>query len=163
MTDQEFYDDIYIKHYTPLYKYILRKVRDHGLAQNLVQDTLLWAWAKIGDLRKSTPPEKWLYTTAKFLVLKDTRKKYHTEISLADMEYEAVLYDVDANSLDILPVKLRAEDARILKMRYIDHMDYSEMAVELGISVEAIKKRTLRAGQRCREVMEKDRALLIQK
>lgn len=53
--------------YTPLYRYILRRVGDPGHAEDIVQETLLDASAKWHTLQRDNEKAllKWLYTTAR--------------------------------------------------------------------------------------------------
>ena len=58
--------DLWVDKYADmLYRYVLVRINDNGIAEDIVQDTLLkaleiWKWGKIPD-----NPQAWLYKSAK--------------------------------------------------------------------------------------------------
>ncbi|MDO9397982.1 MAG: sigma-70 family RNA polymerase sigma factor [Herbiconiux sp.] len=69
---------IHDAHGPSLYRYVLRLTRDHDLAQDVVQESLLRAWRKPAILEQSDESARaWLFTVARNLVIDDRRSARH--------------------------------------------------------------------------------------
>ena len=121
----------------------------------LVQDTFCIACVKQEQLAASGNPAGWLVQTLKNVL----RNMERSHSSLYSFMRAAVLYDdtvlqesredanVDLLYGDLLP----EEDFRLLKRIVLERYSYLEAAEELGISLEACRKRVQRIKQRLRE------------
>jgi RNA polymerase sigma-70 factor (ECF subfamily) len=65
-------------HARELYLFVLRLTRDHGLAQDVVQETLVRAWRHPEVLARSDDSARaWMFTVARHLVVDDRRSARH--------------------------------------------------------------------------------------
>lgn len=117
---------------------------DLSFAEEAVQDTFRIACAKIGDLETSPNPKGWLLNVLKN-VIRNMRRRYVqiTKLAMEAMMNEAVVAPegtedvVDLMYSDVIP----REDFLLLKRIALERQTMLEISQELGISVEACKKR----------------------
>lgn len=131
---------------------------DLSFAEEAVQDTFRIACAKIGDLETSPNPKGWLLNVLKN-VIRNMRRRYVqiTKLAMEAMMNEAVVAPegtedvVDLMYSDVIP----REDFLLLKRIALERQTMLEISQELGISVEACKKRVQRARRRMKMELEK--------
>jgi RNA polymerase sigma-70 factor (ECF subfamily) len=86
------------EHGPDLYRFVLRQTRDHGLAEDLVQETLARAWQhpeRITGDRDAT--RAWLFTVARNLVIDDARSaRRRRELGVEQVPERGVEDGVDA-------------------------------------------------------------------
>jgi RNA polymerase sigma-70 factor, ECF subfamily len=86
------------EHGSDLYRFVLRQTRDHGLAEDLVQETLARAWQhpeRISADRDAT--RAWLFTVARNLVIDDARSaRRRRELGVEQVPDRGVEDGVDA-------------------------------------------------------------------
>ena len=57
-------EDLYKLHYTEIFRYLLRRVRQKEIAQDLTQDTFLKAFNGLATFKGNSSVKTWLYTIA---------------------------------------------------------------------------------------------------
>lgn len=152
---RELLKKLYLEYYHSLFLYARSVLQDPSLAEEAVQDTFCIACVKQEQLAASGNPAGWLVQTLKNVL----RNMERSHSSLYSFMRAAVLYDdtvlqesredanVDLLYGDLLP----EEDFRLLKRIVLERYSYLEAAEELGISLEACRKRVQRIKQRLRE------------
>lgn len=142
--------------YPTLYAYALRILKDHALAEEAIQDTFCIACAKREQALSNPKPRGWLMLTLKHVMqnmLRAQRKVQRLLFLTAGEEQPAEapeLLDVDVLFGDVSD----SEDFRLLKRIALDQCTIVELAQDLGISVEACKKRVQRARKRLQKKMK---------
>ena len=74
--------DRLMKHSDSIFRFALSRVRDHHLAEDLVQECLTTAWQRRDTFQGKSPLETWLIGIMKFKVLDYFRKKARTPTDL---------------------------------------------------------------------------------
>lgn len=122
-------------------------------AEDLVQETFLFALFRQDELLRHPLPEGWLMRTLQNLVLNERRKAAaHAEVPLDSL---LNLADESAAPLEeALPRQLSQQDREILIWRFEQDLDYSQIADRLGISETGCRSRVFRAIRRCRDWMK---------
>lgn len=148
---------LYSDMYYSLSAYALSALNDHSLAEEAVQDTFRIASQKVDDLASSENPKGWLVNTLKY-VIRNTRRSLsrlnnlvisslsfdeNTALSYDDMDVDVMYSDLLGNG-----------DYTLLKLIVLHKYTMLEAAEELGISVEACKKRVQRAKNKLRKLLE---------
>lgn len=149
-------EQIYREMYPTLYAYALRILKDHALAEEAIQDTFCIACAKREQALSNPKPRGWLMLTLKHVMqnmLRAQRKVQRLLFLTAGEEQPAEapeLLDVDVLFGDVSD----SEDFRLLKRIALDQCTIVELAQDLGISVEACKKRVQRARKRLQKKLK---------
>ena len=147
---------MYREMYPTLYAYALRILKDHALAEEAIQDTFCIACAKREQALSNPKPRGWLMLTLKHVMqnmLRAQRKVQRLLFLTAGEEQPAEapeLLDVDVLFGDVSD----SEDFRLLKRIALDQCTIVELAQDLGISVEACKKRVQRARKRLQKKLK---------
>ncbi len=149
-------EQMYQEMYPTLYAYALRILKDHALAEEAIQDTFCIACAKREQALSNPKPRGWLMLTLKHVMqnmLRAQRKVQRLLFLTAGEEQPAEapeLLDVDVLFGDVSD----SEDFRLLKRIALDQCTIVELAQDLGISVEACKKRVQRARKRLQKKLK---------
>lgn len=152
---RELLKKLYLEYYHSLFLYARSVLQDASLAEEAAQDTFYIACVKQEQLAASGNPAGWLVQTLKNIL----RNMKRSHSSLYSFMRTTVLYDdavlregredanVDLLYGDLLP----EEDFHLLKRIVLERYSYLEAAEELGISLEACRKRVQRIKGRLRE------------
>lgn len=121
-------------------------------AEELTQDTFLWALLHGEELMTHPKPEAWLMRTLTNLVRNEIRRLASTEISLETL-IPIPTPEEDRGLVELLPAQLVEEDRKVLILRFEQRLDYREIADRLGISETGCRSRVFRALERCRRLL----------
>jgi RNA polymerase sigma-70 factor (ECF subfamily) len=137
----------------------LRKLTagDHGLADDLAQETFLLAYRNLKSFRQEAKFSTWLYRIAYNAFLADARKKKESRLS-EDEDSEHAAHEDEgvsvarktALSIDLeraMAVLSEAERAAIVQC-YHNDLSHEEAAYVLGCPVGTVKTHILRAKQK---------------
>jgi RNA polymerase sigma-70 factor (ECF subfamily) len=155
--DQEAFDAIYRGYYTPLYRFIFFRVRSKNEAEDLTQTLFLKLYRSLGAYSGGVPPEKYLYTAARNLVIDFFRSKPHRAIPSDDLIRELdeetpgtdnLTHERETSELvrDVLE-SLHGDEREIITMRFIDELTNQEIAHKTGkseVNIRQIQSRALR-------------------
>ncbi len=140
-----------------LRRYARALVGDRGAADDLVQDTLERAWAKLHLYRRGTDLRAWLFTVMHNVHVNKVRATRPTdpidedapELAQRATQGDAlVVRDLD-RSISLLPDEQRA----VLLLVALEDMSYEEVARTLGIPIGTVMSRLSRAREKLRAMM----------
>jgi RNA polymerase sigma-70 factor (ECF subfamily) len=140
-----------------LRRYARALVSDRAAADDLVQDTLERAWAKLHLYRRGTDLRAWLFTVMHNVHVNKVRATRATETLDDEMPELAqraaqgdglVVRDLD-RSIALLP----AEQRSVLLLVTLEDMSYEEVACTLGIPMGTVMSRLSRAREKLRAMM----------
>lgn len=147
--DNKLIETLYRETYERLFIYAISALGDRALAEEAVQDTFRIACMKTDILAKSQNHIGWLINTLKNVIrnIRKTHARLNRTVSAAlaangvseDSSMEAVEIEIFCTAV------LGMEDYALIKRIAIDKCTMLEASEELGISVEACKKRVQRA------------------
>jgi RNA polymerase sigma-70 factor (ECF subfamily) len=133
-------------------------------ADDLVQETLLRAWANMGSFQLGTNMSAWLFTILRNLFRSEYRKR-RREVEDVDGSYaESLTSAPEQNSrLEIVEFRdaltlLPSEQRESLILVGASGFSYEEAAQICGCAVGTIKSRVNRARSRLAEILSIDRA-----
>lgn len=149
-------ETLYKQMYRALYAYALRVLQNPVLAEEAIQDTFCVACAKWEQVLSNPKPQGWIMMTLKHVMqnMLRTQSRLQRMLSLSDGE------ELPADKPELLNVDLLfgnvadSEDFRLLKCMALEQYTIPELAQELGISVEACKKRVQRARKRLQKKLK---------
>lgn len=155
----KFIETLYIKNASLLFNYANIILSNTSLAEEAVQETFVIACIKQHALENSSNPEGWLMNTLKN-VCRNIQKNRNYYLSRILSLNESVLGTTALESDNLWETNVQdfisKEDFMILKKIILDGYSYKDLAKELGISLEACKKRAQRAKQRFRKNYDKN-------
>ncbi len=140
-----------------LRRYARALAGDRASADDLVQDTLERAWAKLHLYRRGTDLRAWLFTVMHNVHVNRVRSARSTDTLDDEMPELAqrgaqgdalVVRDLD-RSIARLPDEQRA----VLLLVTLEEMSYDEVARTLGIPIGTVMSRLSRAREKMRSMM----------
>ena len=158
--DADLLRELHEQHAGALWSYALRLTGDRGLAENVVQETLLRAWRDPQLLDPECGPQRsWLYTVARNIVIDEwraTRGSPETEIDrIPDQPIgDASEMVVDRHLVVAALGRLTQEHRHVLRECYFRGSSVAEAAHALGIAPGTVKSRAYYALRALRLAIE---------
>lgn len=151
----------FLAHYEAISRYCHRRLPPAD-ANDAAAQVFAVAWRKIEDMPPGPGTLPWLYTVARHQVntmrrssrrLGNLRAKLNGQARHPEPGPEAVIVR-NAEQRELLDAmkKLTPQDQEILRLRAYERLTNPEIAEVLGCSVDAAKKRSVRAIKRLRRV-----------
>jgi RNA polymerase sigma-70 factor (ECF subfamily) len=149
--------DAWKSHEAELRGFLIHRVSDAHLAEDLLQDVFLKAIRQGLSFCDVVDPRAWLFRVARNAMI-DHARLSKPQVPLPEdlaWESEGDLAPVDCLSecLNRIFAEIPPEDAEILRRCDLEGMKQKEFADATGLTLSAAKSRLLRARSRMREVM----------
>ena len=160
-----FFERLYRSEYENIVRYVERRMKDKGEAEDIAQDTFLEAYRKRELLKTHPNVQGWLRLTARNKLLKWTEAQRKTRLlwreALSPIHQKpGSVQGVDACAAAELACTVRGilseKELEVLKYYYIYDYTCAEMADRLGISSVCLKVRILRMKQKIRDRLGSD-------
>jgi RNA polymerase sigma-70 factor (ECF subfamily) len=153
-------EKLYHEMFYQLSAYAQSALNDRSMAEEAVQDTFRIACAKADSFLSSPNPKGWLLNTLKNVIHNTIRSRAYLNrviVASLDLEENMIPGDSDTPNVDIIYSDLADnEDYKLLKKIALNKYTMLEAAQELGISVEACKKRVQRAKKKMKKYFKKN-------
>jgi len=165
--DSNAFARLYGQYLTPLYRYVLFRVRRREDAEDLTQTLFLKAFESLECYRDTGVPfSAWLYTIARNLIIDYFKKKKPVRLEDQEVLCENLIEPMYTAERDAVGGEERHLLARALSglseieqtvviMRSIDERSYEEIAITVGKSEEAVRAIKHRALVRMQKVAQK--------
>lgn len=142
---------IYCDLYPRLLSFSLKYVKDQFVAEEVVEECMLYLWERRMDLEPVKDLKSYLYTMVKNKCFSYLRNNYK-EIPLETANYETISQEdqyiieeethaILMKAVEELPEKCK----KVFKMSCIDGMKYKDIASEMDITVNTVKSQRSRA------------------
>lgn len=155
--------------YRPLLGYALRRANSRAAAEDVVAETFLVAWRRIGDVPESSDTAlAWLFGVARRVSANTRRGDARRERLLARLSRarndqttdtpldEVVVAGGDASAAVAEAMRrLRPADAEVLQLALWEQLSHAQIAVVLDCSVNAVAIRLHRARKAFGDEMQK--------
>ena len=140
-----------------LRRYARALTGDRAASDDLVQDTLERAWAKLHLYRRGTDLRAWLFTVMHNVHVNRVRATRATdplEEEMAELAQRPSQGDALAvRDLDRALARLPEEQRAVLLLVALEDMSYEEVARALGIPIGTVMSRLSRAREKLRVMM----------
>ena len=140
-----------------LRRYARALVNDHASADDLVQDTLERAWAKLHLYRRGTDLRAWLFTVMHNVHVNKVRSARATDPlddEMPELAQRAAQGDsLVVRDLDRAIARLPDEQRVVLLLVTLEEMSYDQVAHALGIPIGTVMSRLSRAREKLRAMM----------
>jgi RNA polymerase sigma-70 factor (ECF subfamily) len=160
--EQERFAAAFEAHSRAILAYALRRVDEPADAADIVAETFLVAWRRIGDLPRGEDCRPWLYGVAR-LVLANQRRGRLRHAALGE-KLRAAVARLDPIAIDgtadaaravhAALARLGSEDRELLTLANWERLSPAEIAVVLGIPAGTARTRLHRARGRLREHLQ---------
>ena len=161
--DSTAFADLYDRHVVRVYRHIYYMVTDAREAEDLTAQTFLKAWEAVGRYKeRGAPFIAWLLRIAHNLTVSHLRSKrdhgvledIHVDQKLYRNPEQALEQSSDESSVREAVLKLRDEQRQVIMLRFVEDMDYREVAAVIGKSVPAVRVIQHRALGNLRKLMQ---------
>jgi RNA polymerase sigma factor (sigma-70 family) len=163
--DQDAFGQLFDRHATSVYNYLLRRTADWSAAEDLTAAVFLQAWRRRSEVVLNDGSAlPWLLGVARQLARNATRSRQRYLIALAKAAREAVTGTDPADPADLVSGRLDSEQQlrrlraaigglprpqqEVIELCIYAGLDQQAAAIALGVSVGTIKSRLHRARQR---------------
>lgn len=162
------------RYQTPLYNFVLRSVRNAGVAEDLVQDIFMRVIQHQGEFRRDAKLSTWLYTIARNLCVDHARKARHRRhpsldqasgsdsdgsplgerLSDGAVSVERVAGSTALQTRIALAVEELPEDQReVFLLRQLEGLPFADIAEIVGAPENTVKSRMRYALLRLQETL----------
>ncbi len=161
--DQEAFADLYDRHVVRVYRHIYYLVNDAREAEDLTAQSFLKAWEAIDRYKeRGAPFVAWLLRIAHNLTISFLRsKRDHSELDDGFVDQkrrgnpeESLEQASDERSVRDAVLRLRDEQRQVIMLRFVEELDYTEVAAMIGKSVPAVRVIQHRALGNLRKLMQ---------
>ncbi len=146
----EAFGTLYDEYLTPIYSFVLLRVRHKSDAEDITQQVFLSAWKNIEryELRDNIPFSSWLYRIARNAVIDHYRtQREHVDIESLSEQLSADVPELEQildDTFQLQEVKralnaLGADEQDVLIMRFINELSSKEVADVLDKSEGAVR------------------------
>ena len=140
-----------------LRRYARALTGDHAAADDLVQDTLERAWAKLHLYRRGTDLRAWLFTVMHNVYvnqLRAARPVVQLDEDMPELSQPGRESDgLELRDLDLAIRRLPPDQREVLLLVVLEDMRYDEAAGTLGIPIGTVMSRLARARERLRAML----------
>lgn len=170
--DKKAFELVYKKYYSLLCVYAYDLLRDHILAEEIVQETFIKIWESKSKIEISTSLHSYLYKSIHnqcvnagkhLLVIKALVEKYSEDaiyeaelLLIADSEFAMDNYLYEGLELDVKDAiqSLPEQCRKIFMMNRYEDLSYTKIAQKLDLSINTIKTQMGRALDKIRIYLE---------
>ena len=158
------FGQIYELYFDKLYRFIFYRTNHQQTAEDLVAETFIRVWDKLRAIQDISSFNGWIYQIARNLVIDYYRsRKVTVDINTLEnvLEYHANLIDVanlgfqQKKFLAVLD-KLSPDEQLVIKLKFLDELDNTEIAIILGKTEGAIRVIQHRAINELKKLVNED-------
>ena len=159
--DVSHFEFLYKKYRDKIFHYILKRVKDRSLAEDLTSQVFLKAIENIERYEfRGVPFSSWLYRIAVSEINQSYRdSKKRQEIELQKVNYLFALFEEpkekneDLSQLRIVMSQLKEIEVDLIKLRFFERYSYKEIGDILGITENNAKVKTYRTLQKMKNFL----------
>lgn len=148
--DRQALAELYARHRQMLFRYLLQLTPDRGLAEELLQDTLVAIWKSARDFEGRSSVTTWLIGIARRQAHNTLRRRGLPLADLTEVEAmpasdpapeDALLATAAREQLAAAVARLAPLHREVLVLAFVQELSYAEIAAALDIPVGTVKSR----------------------
>ncbi len=163
--DERFFERVFRESFRNTLAYAQRRTPDVSDAEDVVAETYLVAWRRIGELRRAREPQAWLYGVA-YKVLGNQRRGEQRRRRLAekaaadppdqqvDDPLRSAVSGDELERVEEAMATLSPRDQEVLRLAAWEGLSHREIGVAVGISRPLVRSVLYRARQRLDAALE---------
>ena len=142
------YREVFLRHYTAIYRFLCLILKDRAAAEDLAQETFLKLWIRREGLDPGKSLKSYLYTMSRNAVLDYFRTHRKTTVELPSDSALAGNLSADgmtyfrqtSEQIDRAVDRMPLQRQKVFRMSRYDQLSSAEIARELGISRRTVEK-----------------------
>jgi RNA polymerase sigma-70 factor (ECF subfamily) len=154
---------LYARHHVRVFRFVVRLVRDEGMAEDLISEVFLDVWRQAGRFEGRSAVSTWMLAIARFKALSALRRRPDEEL---DEEAVGAIEDPTDDPGITLEKKdkgaiirkclvgLSADHRKIIDLVYYHEKSVEEVAEIVGIPENTVKTRMFYARKRLAELLK---------
>jgi RNA polymerase sigma-70 factor (ECF subfamily) len=155
-------EELYGRYRVPVYRFVLRMVRNPTPAEDLNSDVFLDVWRQAGTFEGRSAVSTWIFSIARFKALNALQRQPMEELDdekagaiedQADDPEIALAKKDKAAVLRACLLKLSAEHREIVNLVYYQHKSVEDVAGIVGIPEATVKTRMFYARKKLSELL----------
>jgi RNA polymerase sigma-70 factor (ECF subfamily) len=160
--DKVAFSSLYTELYTPLFRFVKSRTRDHEKSLDICQETFLKWYKSLDNYEIKMKPLSYLMMISMRLIINDTQKKKSLVLDEDSAEFiadESLVsasdtfdFDLDFNKVKELFEDLNENQKNVLTMRFIADADTESIAETMEISIENVRQIESRGLKKLREL-----------
>jgi RNA polymerase sigma-70 factor (ECF subfamily) len=155
-------EELFARYRVPVYRFVLRMVRNPTTAEDLGSDVFVDVWRQAGTFEGRSAVSTWLFSIARFKALNVLQRRPMEELD--DEKAGAIVDQADdpeialakkdkAAVLRACLLKLSAEHREIVNLVYYQHKSVEDVAGIVGIPEATVKTRMFYARKKLSELL----------
>ena len=161
--DRQALTALYMRHRLPLFRFLLQLTPDHGLAEELLQDTLVAVWKSARTFEGRSSARTWLFGIARRQAHNTLRLRGLPLADVAELEMlaaadpqpeEAALAAAERAELACALRDLSPIFREVLVLIFLQELSYAETAQVLDVPVGTVKSRLHHAKIALRDLLQ---------
>jgi len=155
---------LFERYYTRVHAFVVRRLSDPQTAEEVVADVFMEIWRSADRFTGESKFTSWLFGIAQFKCLsasRDRRRAKRQNVVPTNVEFLHAVPDAEdpidrlASRDDLRQVvelmsELSEEQREVVRLAFLEELEYAEIAERLGISEGTVKSRISRARLRLR-------------
>ena len=145
--DVDAFDQLYFKYHQPVYKNILKIIKDQEAAEDILQEVFIKFWEKRHTIDTLQSIAGWLFTVSFNFSVNYTRKKLRDQTLQKELfrdenytDTDFRLYEEQHQLLEKAIEQLSPQKNKIVRLCKLEGKTYAEAALELNISHHTVKE-----------------------
>ncbi len=156
--DKGAFGAVYTQYFLPVFRYILRRVRDTKEAEDMAQTVFLKVYTSPAAFQnRERSPLAYFFTVARHLIIDQWRRNHRVEPMADDSEQEdfASMQEKVETTMTIEQglQTLPEDQRRVLAMKFLDGYETRAIAVKLNKSEETVRQIQCRGLRKLREYL----------
>lgn len=161
--DRDALTDLYARYESTLSRYLYQVTTDRGLAEEVLQDTLVAVWKGAAHFEGRSTVQTWLIGIARRQAHNCLRRRSLPWADASELEIvpapgpdpeDLALANAEKAELAILLKRLAPVHREALVLTFIDGLSYQEIATVLGIPQGTVKSRLSNAKRALRALLQ---------
>lgn len=154
--------ELYVRYQRPLFHYLLQLTPDYGLAEELLQDTLVAVWKSARSFEDRSSVLTWLFGIARRQAHNTLRQHKFSLVDVATLEdiattepepEEYTLANIARDELLAAFQQLALVHREVLVLIFVQDLSYEETATILAVPVGTVKSRLSNARKSLRTLL----------
>lgn len=155
--------ELYTRHQASLFRYLFHLTGDHGLAEEVLQDTLVAVWKSAAGFEARSTVRTWLIGIARRQAHNAMRRRALPLADVAELEIvpaadpepeSVALARAEREDLAVAIRRLSPVHREVLLLTFSQGLSYREMAEVLGVPEGTVKSRLSNAKRALRPLLE---------
>jgi RNA polymerase sigma-70 factor (ECF subfamily) len=146
--------DLHARYRLPLFRYLLGLSPDWGLAEELLQDTLVAVWKSARSFKGQSSVRTWVFGIARRQAYNTLRRRGTPVTDLVDLDdtcanepgpEDILLTKIAYDHLLSVMGRLAPAQREVLVLTFVNELSYQESAAVMGVPIGTVKSRLNKA------------------